>query len=42
MARAWQVKRELLRHRKLHTKAVFGITDDKKHDSCVRPHLRTT
>ena len=28
-----QVRRALLRHRKLHTKAVFGITDDKKHDS---------
>jgi hypothetical protein len=28
-----QVARSLLRHRKLHTKAIFGITDDKKHDS---------
>jgi hypothetical protein len=27
------VKRGLLRHRKLHSKAIFGITDDKKHDS---------
>jgi hypothetical protein len=27
------VRRGLLRHRKLHTKAIFGITDDKKHDS---------
>ena len=28
-----QVPRALLRHRKLHTKAIFGISDDKKHDS---------
>ena len=28
-----QVRRALLRHRKLHTKAIFGISDDKKHDS---------
>ena len=28
-----QVRRGLLRHRKLHSKAIFGITDDKKHDS---------
>ena len=28
-----QVARSLLRHRKVHTKAIFGITDDKKHDS---------
>ena len=27
------VARSLLRHRKVHTKAIFGITDDKKHDS---------
>jgi hypothetical protein len=27
------VRRGLLRHRKLHTKAIFGISDDKKHDS---------
>ena len=27
------MRRGLLRHRKLHTKAVFGISDDKKHDS---------
>jgi|EP00966_Prymnesium_polylepis_P116886 hypothetical protein len=28
-----QVRRGLLRHRKLHSKAIFGISDDKKHDS---------
>lgn len=27
------VARGLLRHRKLHSKAIFGVTDDKKHDS---------
>ena len=27
------MKRSLLRHRKRHTKAIFGITEDKKHDS---------
>ena len=28
-----EIQRQYLRHRKLHTKAYFGVTDDKKHDS---------
>ena len=30
------VARSLLRHRKVHTKAIFGITDDKKHERLLR------